>query len=148
MNTHEIEQLKVRLSTLWIFVVLNMAFADIVGFMNPGALQSIMSGSVGFKITQELLLAFAILLEIPIAMIFLSRVLKDRANRWANIVAAAITILFVVGPELIDGGNTSLSYIFFATVEVVAMLFIIWYAWKWPVSNMLDRKSSMVVGNR
>jgi Sec-independent protein secretion pathway component TatC len=73
------------------------------------------------------LLVFAILLEIPIAMIFLSRVLKHRANRWANIIAAAITIAFVIG-----GGSTDLHYIFFAAIEVVCMLLIVWYAWKWP----------------
>ena len=32
-------------------------------------------------------LAIAILMEIPMAMILLSRILKPRANRWANIVA-------------------------------------------------------------
>jgi len=117
---------KVMFSTLWIFVMFNMAFADIVGFMNPGALEDIMTGSVRFEITQGLLLVFSVLLEIPIAMIFLSRILKYKANRWANIIAAVITILFVIG-----GGNPSLSYIFFATIEVAAMLFIIWYAWKW-----------------
>lgn len=73
------------------------------------------------------MLIFAILLEIPIAMIFLSRILKYRANRWANILAGAITIPFVIG-----GGSAVLHYIFFATVEVVAMLVIVWYAWKWP----------------
>lgn len=119
--------MKVKLSTLWIFVTFNMVFADIVGFMNPGALEQIMTGAVGIEITQELLLVFSILLEIPIAMILLSRVLKYRANRWANIAAAVITILFVIG-----GGSTYLSYIFFATVEVVCMLLIIWYAWNWP----------------
>jgi Sec-independent protein secretion pathway component TatC len=117
------EDMKVRLSTLWIFVMFNMVFADIVGFINPGALEEIMS----MQITQGLLLVFAILLEIPIAMIILSRVLKYSVNRWANIIAAAITILFVIG-----GGNTSLSYIFFATIEVACMLLIIWYAWMWP----------------
>jgi len=66
-------------------------------------------------------------LEIPIAMIFLSRVLKYRANRWANIIAAAITIAFVVGM-----GSTDLHYIFFATIEVVCMSLIVWYAWKLP----------------
>ncbi len=115
---------KVNLSTLWIFVMFNMAFADIVGFMNPGALQEIIAGSG--QITQGLLLVFSIILEIPIAMIFLSRVLKYRVNRWANIIAGVITILFVIG-----GGSAVLSYIFFATVEVVCMLLIIWYAWKW-----------------
>ena len=34
------------LSTLWIFVLLNMIFADIVGFIEPGALENIMAGEV------------------------------------------------------------------------------------------------------
>jgi Sec-independent protein secretion pathway component TatC len=105
--------MKVKLSTLWIFVMINMVFADIVGFMNPGALEKIMTGSVGLEITQGLLLVFSILLEIPIAMIVLSRVLRYRANRLANIAAGVITILFVIG-----GGSTYLSYMFFATMEV------------------------------
>jgi Sec-independent protein secretion pathway component TatC len=119
--------MKVKLSTLWIFVMINMVFADIVGFMNPGALEKIMTGSVGLEITQGLLLVFSILLEIPIAMIVLSRVLRYRANRLANIAAGVITILFVIG-----GGSTYLSYMFFATMEVGCMLLIIWYAWNWP----------------
>lgn len=57
-------------------------------------------------------------------MIFLSRVLTYRANRWANIIAAALTMLFVVG-----GGSTTLSYIFFATIEVVFLSLVVWYAW-------------------
>jgi hypothetical protein len=44
-----------------------------------------------------------------------------------NIIAGAITIVFVVG-----GGSPILHYIFFATVEVVCLLLIIWYAFKWP----------------
>jgi Sec-independent protein secretion pathway component TatC len=119
--------MKVKLSTLWIFVMFNMVFADIVGFMNPGALEEIITGAAGIEITQELLLVFSILLEIPIAMIVLSRILQHRANRWANIVAAVITILFVIG-----GGSAYLSYLFFATIEVACMLLIIWYAWNWP----------------
>lgn len=123
------EARNVMLSTLWIFVVFNIIVADIVGFLNPGTLEAIITGSTGFELTQGLILVFAVLLQIPIAMILLSRVLTHRINRWANIVASVITILFVIG-----GGNTSLSYIFFATIETVAMLFIIWYAWTWSKS--------------
>jgi hypothetical protein len=132
----------VVLSTLWIFILFNMVFADIVGFMNPGALEGIITGTVGIEITPELLLVFSVLLEIPIAMIFLSRILKYRINRWTNIVACVITILFVIG-----GGSAYLSYIFFATVEVVCMLFVIWYAWTWrqleaqPMAALDYRKS-------
>jgi hypothetical protein len=128
----------VVLSTLWIFVLFNMVFADIVGFMNPGALEGIITGAVGIEITQELLLVFSVLLEIPIAMIFLSRILKYRINRWANIVACVITILFVIG-----GGSAYLSYIFFATVEVICMLFMIWYAWSLAGQIGPQRSSSI-----
>jgi hypothetical protein len=118
----------VKLSTLWIVVMFNMVFADILTFVTPGALEEIMTGYAGeVQITQELLLIFAIIIEIPIVMIVLSRVLKRRANRWANIIAGAITIVFVIG-----GGSTYLHYIFFATVEVVCILLIIWFAWNWP----------------
>lgn len=131
MNTSKttigMEDMKVKLSTLWVFVMFNMVFADILSFMNSAFLKELMTGYAGeIQITQGFLLVAAIFLEIPIAMIFLSRVLKYRANRWANIIAGVITILFVIG-----GGSTYLSYIFFATVEVVCMLLIVWYAWKW-----------------
>lgn len=122
--------MKARLSTLWIVVMINMIFADILSFMLPGALNDIMTGTTPFKITQEIMLVFAILLEIPIVMIFLSRILKPRANRLANIIASVITILFVI-----VGGSLTLHYIFFATVEVVTMLLIIRYAWNWTNSE-------------
>ncbi len=118
---------KVKISTLWIVVMFNMIFADILSFMIPGSLEEIMTGSAAsFPITQEIMLVFAVVLEIPIAMIFLSRVLKDRANRLANIIASAITIVFIW-----VGGSSYLHYIFFAVIETVCMLLIVWYAWKW-----------------
>ena len=66
-------------------------------------------------------------MEIPIAMIFLSRVLKHGANRWANIISGIIYIPFVI----VGGSWTYLSYWFFAAVEIVCMVLIIWYAWTW-----------------
>ena len=117
-----------KLSTLWILVLFNMIFADIVGFMNPGALERIIRGEeAAFEITQGLLVVFAVLLEIPIAMILLSRVLNRRANQLANTAAVVLTILFVIGAR-----SEYLSYLFFATVEVVSMLLILWFAWTWP----------------
>ena len=126
-KTVKMEDMKVRLSTLWVVVMINMIFADILSFMMPGFLKELVDGSFEIQITQGLLLVFAILIEIPIVMIFLSRVLKYRANRWANIIACAITIPFVIGM-----GSTDLHYIFFATIEVVCMSLIVWYAWKLP----------------
>ncbi len=91
-----------RLSTLWVVVMFNMVFADILTFIKPGALQELWAGQAGVHITPGLLLVFAILIEIPIAMIFASRILKPGANRWANTVAAVITTAFVVGGGSLD----------------------------------------------
>ena len=127
-KTAKMWDMKARLSTLWIFVMFNMLSADIYSFMIPGVLEELNTGYAGeIQITQGFLLFAAIMIEIPIAMILLSRVLKYRANRWANIIAGAVTIAFVIG-----GGSTYLHYLFFATIEVVCMLLIVWYAWKWP----------------
>jgi TRAP-type C4-dicarboxylate transport system permease small subunit len=72
------------------------------------------------------MLGGAIMMEIAIVMIILSRVLKYRVNRWVNVITSIITIAFVVG-----GGVSYPHYIFIATVEVVCLLLIIWNAWKW-----------------
>jgi len=69
----------------------NMAFADILSFM----LGLTAGHTPEIQVTQGLMLVMAILLEIPIAIIILSRVLAYSANRWANIIAAALTILLV-----------------------------------------------------
>jgi hypothetical protein len=125
-TTHE--DMKSKLSTLWIFLLLNMLFADIFSFMYPGGLQKIMTGVVdGTQITPEFLLIAAIITEISVAMVFLSRLLKYRVNRWANIIGGVITIIWVVA-----GGSWSVpTYIFLTTIEVVCALVIIWMAWNW-----------------
>ncbi len=116
---------KTKVSTLWIFVMFNMLAADIFGFMLPGALEEIIANTSG--ITAELMLIPAVMIEIPIVMIFLSKILKYKQNRVANIIAVAITLFFVLGM-----GSFNVLYYFFAGIEAVAMLLIAWIVWKWP----------------
>ena len=87
---------KVLLSTLWIVVMINMLKADILSLYIPGTLDELVKFAGETRITQ-LMLSGAIMMEISIVMIFLSRVLKYRVNRWANIITSIITIAFVVG---------------------------------------------------
>ena len=118
---------KVLLSTLWIVVMLNMLKADLLSLYIPGSGEELAktAASSGTPISQ-LMLGGAIMMEIPIVMILLSRVLKFKWNRWANILASAISIAFVTG-----GGVSYPHYIFIAAVEVICLLLIIWFAWKW-----------------
>ncbi|PAX59748.1 DUF6326 family protein [Brunnivagina elsteri] len=116
---------RVKLSALWTVVMFNIAFADIVGFIHPGTLEKIIDGSFGFPVTPGLLLVFSIFIEIPLVMIFLCLVLSDRSSRLLNTLALILTTLFVVG-----GGSATYSYFFFATIEIVCMLAIMWFVWK------------------
>jgi hypothetical protein len=117
--------MKAKLSTLWIVVMFALLAADVLSLYIPEAREE-MAEFAGETPIPLLMLGGAILMAIPIVMIYLSRVLKHRVNRWANIIAAVITIVFVIG-----GGSTYPHYIFLATIEVVSMLLIIWYAWGW-----------------
>ena len=120
--------MKALLSTLWIFVLFNIAFRDIHEILRPGFLEEIMTGTVnGVQMTEGFLLLGGMMLEIPIAMVLLSQVLPYRANRWANIIAGPIAIALIA-----VGAPSDLDDMFFASIEVVTLLFIVWYAWKWP----------------
>jgi len=118
---------KVLLSTIWIVVMINMAYADILSLHIPGVFDEVAKTSVstGTPIPQ-LMLGGAIMVELAIVMIILSRLLNYRVNRWANIVVSIVTIVFVVG-----GGVAYPHYIFIATVEVICLLLILWNAWRW-----------------
>jgi hypothetical protein len=112
-----------KLSLLWIFVVCNMAYADILSLMDATSpIRKIMNGAY---IPSGGLLAGAILMETAIIMIVSSRFLPFKINKWANIIVAVINIIAIV-----TGGHGT-YYLFFAAIEVLTILLIIWIAWKW-----------------
>ena len=119
--------MKVKLSTLWIVVMMNMIYADIfsiiVELVNRDTLN--IPGDV-----KMVMAVAAIVTNIPILMIFLSRVLKYKANRRANIISGILTIIYVVG-----GGDLNPHYIIVATLEVSLLLIIIVNSWKWTNSE-------------
>ena len=127
INNHQIV-----LSTLWVFVLMNMVYADILGTLKPTYLSDL--ESIGQSISGKTVLFFAFLMEIPISMILFSRILSRKKNRIANFIAAPLSILWVIVPSIVmSDSSTPLSYVFFATIETISMLFILWYSWKWKM---------------
>lgn len=125
-------QRKVWLSTAWIFVLLNMIYADILGMLRPGYLEFL--DQMSQQLSSSTVLLFAALMEIPISMILLSQILAYQANRRAHFIAVPLTILWVVIPAVMPslGDRTPSSYVFFASVEVITMLAILGFVWTWP----------------
>lgn len=128
-----IKDRKMILSTLWIFVTLNYIYCDVMSLMSPEMLRSLVNtgGVGGFTLNETFLLGASVLMEIPIALVLLSRLLEYKANRLANIIGGLIMTLVMIGTLLM---GASYHYIFFATIEIGTTLFIVWYAWTWKKS--------------
>ncbi|MGR3467067.1 MAG: DUF6326 family protein [Shimia sp.] len=115
------------LSTLWAFVAINIAYADILGLFSPGMIEAVASGVIeGVTMTDGLLLIAAGFLQIALVMMVAVQVLPPRAGRWVNTGAALVTTLFIIG-----GGSLKPHYILFATMEVAALTLIVILSWRW-----------------
>ena len=124
---------KERLSLLWIFALLNYLYADVVALF--AIVDSPNLADVP-HLAPWALMGSAVLMEIPIAMIVVPRLLPFRANRVANIIAGAILTMvngfLTFVPPLFGARTPALpEYLFFATIETVCTLVIVWQAWTW-----------------
>ena len=128
---------KVLFSTLWIFVTMNYIFCDVFTLFHSESLKQLMTGEMGgMKINQSFLLSFSILMEMPMVMIVLSRILPYKSNRLANIIVALIMTLVQAATLFTD--DNILHYIFFSIIEVGTTSFILYSAWNWVESKNIE----------
>ena len=130
------QKAKTLLSTLWVFAMLNYLYADVMGLMDSTFLRQYLNGRVeGMDINEGFLFLAALLMEIPIAMVLLSRILNDKSNQWANIIAGSLKSLVVLATLFI--GRPTMYYLFFSVIEIACTSYIVWYAWKWSRQNVV-----------
>ena len=98
--------------------------------MDTESLKQYISGTInGITINPGFLLGAAVLVEIPMAMVLLSRILKNRPNRVVNIIAGLIMTVVQIGTLFV--GAAASYYIFCSILEIAATASIVWIAWKW-----------------
>ena len=118
------EAIRIKLSGLWVALMLTYLLGDVLRIFSG----DFAAGEItGLEITQTMYLGMAVLLVIPILMVFLSLTLPSNANRWANIIVAIFFFVFnIIGlptyPSLYDQ--------FLILVGLVFNVLTIWYAWK------------------
>ena len=117
--------IRIKLSALWICLMLTYLLGDVLrifsGDFKPGEIG-------GMEISQGMYLLLAIIMLIPIVMVFLSLILNQPVNRWANIIAAILLFLFnLVGlptyPSWYDR--------FLIVAGLVFNVLTVWQAWRW-----------------
>ena len=119
------ENVQIILSGLWVALMLTYLLGDVLrifaGDFKTGEME-------GKKMSQKMLLGMAMLMLIPIVMLFLSLTLPYNVNRWVNIIAA----ISLFGFNLIGLPTYPSAYDkFLIIVGFVFNVLTIWYAWSW-----------------
>jgi len=122
------EDIQIILSALWVATMLTYLLGDVLRIFSGDFKAGEMGVSGGMKMTQPMMLGIAVLMVIPIIMVFLTLVLGYPVNRWANIIVAVIFFLFNLAglptyPSAYDK--------FLIAVSLVFNGMTIWYAWNW-----------------
>ncbi len=127
------EDVKIKLAALWVILVFFYLYNDVISFFRRETIELVLSGEVpgGIQITQTFLFAMAILMAIPIFMIFLSLTLKPKVNRWVNIIVGIFHAVVLVTFFALVPGETVAHYALYQIFEAVFIVLIVWYAWKW-----------------
>jgi hypothetical protein len=114
---------KIMLSATWVVATLIYLYGDVLRLCKGEA-----KAMADMNLSQLVWLGIAILMLIPILMVFLSLVLPQSVSRWANISVAAFFFLFnLVGlpsyPSFYDK--------FLLAASMGFNVVTIWYAWRW-----------------
>ena len=127
---------KVKLALFWVALMFFYLYNDVFSLFQPGNVAELVEGHLeGIHFTQELLLGAAVLMAIPIFMIFLSLTLKAKVNRWANIIAGIFHAVVLVSTLLVPGDLWA-YYALYMIFETVFIVLIVWHAWKWPTQEI------------
>ncbi len=124
------EDLRIKISILWLSVVAILLAKFAVALLEPGVISRIMEGEYeGQNLGPEILLASTILFLIPLAMAFLSLTLKSSLNRWTNVILGAF--FFISGLPDIPGSiaESSAHSILLDISVLVTTALIVWIAW-------------------
>ena len=119
------EETRIKLSGIWVALMLTYLLGDVLRIFSG----DFSAGAIGeMQVSQGMYLGMAVIMVIPILMVFLSMTLKHTANRWANISVAVFFFLFnAVGlptyPSVYDQ--------FLIVVGLAFNVLTVWYAWKW-----------------
>jgi hypothetical protein len=116
---------QIKLSALWVALMLTYLLGDVLrifsGDFTPGEIG-------GMEVTPLMYLGLAVLMVIPIVMVFLSLTLAHSVNRWANIIVPAFFFLFnLVGLPTYPSAYDK----FLIIVGLGFNVLTAWYAWKW-----------------
>jgi hypothetical protein len=114
------------LSMLWVYVLLNILFRDVHELFRPGFVEELLTRDF-----DPMTVFFGgLAIQLPLALIVLTRLLRRRSARITNISAAAMTALVTVSTWPKDADD-----LMFSTFELLGLVVIVMVAVRWPESQ-------------
>ena len=125
---------KLRITVLWIFLAVCQSAGMALFMFEPGRIRGLMAGELWGANTHSagVQINIALYWLVPMAMAYLTLVLKDAANRRTNAVLGAVTAAGGISLLIGQPAGTSAGVDFVAIVASLVALLIVWHAWKWP----------------
>jgi len=119
------EDVQIKLSALWIALMLTYLLGDVLRIFSG----DFKAGEIGgMQISQTMYLGMAVLMVIPIVMVFLSLTLNQPVNRWANIIVAIFFFIFnLIGLPTYPSAYDK----FLIAVGLGFNILTVGFAWKW-----------------
>jgi hypothetical protein len=126
---------KLRVSTLWVFLGVGMLAGMFAVIMPSDVLgKYIATGDFeGEKIDATMLaLMFMLFCLLPLVMAFLTLVLRDPINRYANAVVGVVATVMWAWDLAEHAGKGLEAGALITVTLIIAGLLIVWHAWQWP----------------
>ena len=120
---------KIRLSILWIFIA--VAGYRCTSFWDEGIIDRIIAGELTEYMTAGMLLFVAVFWLIPFLMAFLTVTLKDKPNRYGNIIVGVVFVVLNLYHFVEHAMEPTIHQLVIVGGTVIAALLIVRYAWKW-----------------
>jgi uncharacterized membrane protein len=126
------EGMRIKLSALWASLMLTYLLGDVLRIFSGDFLPGEIGG---MDVSQGMYLGMAVLMVIPILMVFMSLTLPYKASRWANILLAVFFFLFnLVGLPTYPSAYDKFLIILGLALNVLT----VWYAWKWSAQSSVE----------
>ncbi len=120
---------KIKIAALWTSIMFLYIYNDFFTLFKPGSIEDMQQGIMGiFPVNQTALFGASLLMAIPAVMIFVTLILKPKANRIVNIVFGILYVAVMV----VSVQGEWIYYVFMGVVEIILTALIVWFAIKWP----------------
>lgn len=120
-----IDVVRIHMAMLWVVLMLVYLLGDVLrifsGDFKPGEIE-------GVQVTQAMWMGIAVMMLIPILMVFFSMTVPHPIIRWMNILVAGF--FFVFNFLAVPTYHSAYDK-FLIIVGLIFNIVTIWYAWRW-----------------